>query len=181
MPTTARVTALDRRFGFSVDTGREAKAAKIEAVIAMAGHQIRANSRLLDLGTVSGHIAGRFAEKARVVATDYRDQRDRAHQSTPYVLAGVELPFAGSEFDLLTAITSSNASQIYNAYRAKLDAPSNRAAACIQPLRTTAGLGSFTLDGTFCIGCREAGFRSLFSGPAFATMGSTYSPRTPCD
>jgi len=88
------------RAGCSVTTGREAKAAKILAVIEAARGPLKSDDRVLDVGTGSGGIAAALGTHASVFATDSTDQRvERGPYS--FLVADERLPYADGTFDVV--------------------------------------------------------------------------------
>jgi SAM-dependent methyltransferase len=88
------------RTGYSVSTGREAKAAKILAVAAAARGPLTSDVRVLDIGTGSGAIAAALGTRATVFATDVIDQRTEIG-TYAFILADERLPFAAGTFDVI--------------------------------------------------------------------------------
>jgi SAM-dependent methyltransferase len=88
------------RAGYSVSTGRQAKAAKILAVVAAARGPLTPELRILDIGTGSGGIAAAIDTQASVFATDAIDQRTERGKYS-FVVADERLPFAAGTFDVV--------------------------------------------------------------------------------
>lgn len=88
------------RYGYSSTAARDAKARKIQAVLAHAGHPLSTDIRVLDLGTGSGDIARNLSQTAEVIACDIVDQRS-GRDGPPFVLSDQALPFADAGFDLV--------------------------------------------------------------------------------
>jgi len=86
--------------GFASAEGREAKAEKILEILGQSGHPIRADQRILDIGTGSGHIAMRLSRAGLVVACDVVDQRVVGHH-LPFARVGDSLPFRSESVDLV--------------------------------------------------------------------------------
>lgn len=95
LPNTA-----SHRPGFSITEGREAKAAKIRAVIEAVRGPLKSTDNILDVGTGSGGIAAALGAKATVYATDRTDQRTE-RDGFSFALADEYLPFADGTFDVV--------------------------------------------------------------------------------
>lgn len=88
--------------GFATANGRDAKAAKIAAVLSAALDRNELSGLdVLDLGSGSGHIAARLAESNRVIAADLENQLQvSAPQLRFALLANDKLPFEDGSFDV---------------------------------------------------------------------------------
>ena len=83
-------------------SGRVLKAEKIIAVL--AGHVSLEDCRLLDIGTGSGHIARRLAERAAsVTSVNVADERVVTEGYDFVEIEGHELPFADGTFDVVVS------------------------------------------------------------------------------
>ena len=92
---------MNRRPGFSAISGRDAKAAKIAAILEAAGTSWSKQSRVLDVGTGSGHVAAWFSSQVQAFSSDFVDQRDPSLGGPIFVRAGIDLPFAPEAFDIV--------------------------------------------------------------------------------
>ncbi|MES9901301.1 MAG: methyltransferase domain-containing protein [Sedimenticola sp.] len=91
---------IDHRHGFSVITGREAKAKKILSILEAAGRPFGADHLALDIGCGSGEIAEIISHTGPVIAVDLIDQRVRP-KNTPFAFCSEHLPFCRDTFDLV--------------------------------------------------------------------------------
>jgi SAM-dependent methyltransferase len=89
--------------GFATAEGRDAKAAKIAAVLSAAlDCNELSGLDVLDLGSGSGHIAARLAESNRVTAADLENQLQvSAPQLRFTLLTNGKLPFEEDSFDVV--------------------------------------------------------------------------------
>ncbi len=87
---------------FASAAGREAKALKIEAVLATHLATPIEGRTILDVGCGSGHIAAHFAAKNRVTGVDAVDQTTAAEAArfTFVLTKGETLPFPDGSFDI---------------------------------------------------------------------------------
>lgn len=99
MPGTEAAGA--HRRGFSVTSGRVAKARKIERILTELGKQPLAGKSLLDIGTGSGEIAAYFSRLADVTSIDLEDRRTVTECFKFQLVRGEELPFPDSSFDII--------------------------------------------------------------------------------
>ncbi|MDJ0953676.1 MAG: class I SAM-dependent methyltransferase [Acidimicrobiia bacterium] len=90
----------DNRIGFSVVGGRDSKAAKIAAVLAVSGRPLTPGDDVLDLGCGSGEIAAQLAQLSRVVCADRADQRVSG-SDLPFREVSDLLPFGDESFDVV--------------------------------------------------------------------------------